>query len=589
MRTKLALALACLFSLNSILLAQNVTISGNVFGFLGEKVLLVRKASKNVSFEGPISGAKLNIVGPNGLNSHAMTDITGSYSITIVEKGSYSVTVQRDGYSSVVFTVNYKDAGLKTYYPATSFILKKDDQSMNYVGELLISNAGKLTFTPDNSNQKKSSSDVMQSDKILLEKAALINNSSARNVVNIRPTMMVQNTGSLTAGRTVAELEQMHRDDSINIERASKVKGVISTLVSGSNENVSDLKSRIEESKKALEGLDPTDADYQLLKAQIDNAESQLKDKELLIEAQTKEISNSKKMILYLGLFGVFALLSVILLLIFLRERKKHNLELAEKNQKITKMNSRLVSSIRYASIIQSNFFKDKKVLNKLFNSSFIFNQPKDFLSGDFYWFSHKDGHKVVVVADCTGHGVPGALLTILGHSILEEIVNAQGEVLPSRILMGLNKAVMSAFSRSEQLEYGMDITVISMKDDSDEVLFSGMTNGLYHYTNEQLSYFNVTAKTIGATVSEIDLVDQKIKVKAGDCFYLLSDGYCDQFGDRKDVIEKYNVKRLQQLLTKVSSAPNFSGTEAELKTEFDNWKGSRDQIDDVLVVGIRI
>jgi serine phosphatase RsbU (regulator of sigma subunit) len=272
-----------------------------------------------------------------------------------------------------------------------------------------------------------------------------------------------------------------------------------------------------------------------------------------------------------------------------LREKKKHNKALDEKNKEITKINARLLSSIRYASIIQTSFFKEKNSLQKLFPKSFIYNQPKDMLSGDFYWFGYKNGHKIIAVADCTGHGVPGALLTMLGHTILEEIVVVQEHILPSNILLELNKAIMAAFSNQQQIEYGIDITIVSIKDGASELLFSGITNGPYIYSNGKLSHHNVTAKTIGIAINEQDLKDQSIPIKQGDCVYLMSDGYCDQFGKRTDKIEKYNLNRMESLLVKVSESSTFSGTDDALNKEFTNWKGDREQTDDVLVVGFKI
>jgi serine phosphatase RsbU (regulator of sigma subunit) len=122
----------------------------------------------------------------------------------------------------------------------------------------------------------------------------------------------------------------------------------------------------------------------------------------------------------------------------------------------------------------QNGFFQSKNELKTLFKDSFIFNKPKDVLSGDFYWFVQKGDHKIIVVADCTGHGVPGAMLTVLGHNAVNEIVNVQGEVVPSRILSGLNRVIKNTFSKNpENLEYGMDITVVSIHKNEREMVMS--------------------------------------------------------------------------------------------------------------------
>ncbi len=271
----------------------------------------------------------------------------------------------------------------------------------------------------------------------------------------------------------------------------------------------------------------------------------------------------------------------------FYNKKKKHHAELDEKNKGISKINNKLLSSIRYASVIQSNFFKDKKNIQNLFSNSFIYNQPKDFLSGDFYWFGEKNGHRIIAVADCTGHGVPGALLTILGHSILEDLVNVQGIVLPSKLLMELNKAIMSAFSNQKQIEYNIDITIVSIENKSNVVLFSGIANGLHHVSNNMFQYYKVTSKSLGTLLTDDDVKDQEIKVKANDTLFLCTDGFADQFGGNGK--KKFNLKNLESLLIEVSQQKHLTLGDEELNKAFTQWKGNNEQTDDILIVGVKI
>ena len=563
---------------------QSVTVSGHVFGFLSEKVVLLRNASKNVSFEGPVSGAKLTL--QENENSQTIhTDVAGTYSFVLPKPGSYKLKIESKDYSSISMNIHYVSAGLKTYYPAVSFILKKGDIYLYPVGDLTIDQEGELTYN-SGSKDKKRVEDVVMSNQLLFEKTVLINNASKKNVLNVAaPITKIQQV--FVGGNNIAA-PMIAPSDTVISKNKMLVHDLIVKLNTDTTMSIEDLKNNIQISREALAKIDPNDESYAVLLAQIKNAEQQLKNREEVITLQNLQIDNLKKINVYLALFALFAVLSVNLLLFYLRQRKAHMRVLDEKNKNITKINTRLISSIKYAAMIQANFFKDKKILQHLFPESFIFNQPKDILSGDFYWFTHKNNCKIVVVADCTGHGVPGALLTILGHSLLEEIVNVQGEVLPSKILMHLNQAVMSAFSRNTDLEYGMDITVISISDGSNDVLFSGMTNGLYHCRERQVTYYSVTPKTIGGDLSLADLSDQKISLQGGDCLYMISDGYCDQFGARTDVVEKFNVKRMEQLFTRLTT-DQFQQAEQILKVELDNWKGEREQVDDVLVLGIRV
>ena len=446
MRFKLFFLLLFLLSVVSQNLhSQNITFSGYIYGFLGEKVILIKRASKNVSFEGPISGVKINIKAINGdENLDVVSDITGAFSFTIPRKDKYILTVTIDGYSSVSISLNYDDGGIKTNYLGFSFILKKGDNSINEIGDIVIGNAGKFYFTTSQIPQKKSSSDVMLSNKILFEKSEAINNTSAKNIIE-QPVILKQK--ALKQAVLITEVKAIETPVvSHNNPFTKSIMSNLNAIILDTVASVEDLRIQLEKSKEALSQIDASDDNYSILLTQIINAERQLKTKELLIESQAKEITNSKKMIIFLSLLCVFVLISVLLLLYFLNQKKKYNSELNKINRNVTAINSKLVSSIRYASIIQSNFFKDKNLIRHLFPNSFIFNKPKDLLSGDFYWFSQKNNHKVLVIGDCTGHGVPGSLLTMLGHSLLDEIVNVKGEVLPSKILFELNQVLAKKY-----------------------------------------------------------------------------------------------------------------------------------------------
>jgi len=176
-----------------------------------------------------------------------------------------------------------------------------------------------------------------------------------------------------------------------------------------------------------------------------------------------------------------------------------------------------------------------------------------------------------------------------LGHNALDAIVNTQGNTLPSKILFELNQTILKAFSNQTQVEFGIDITIVSIKDGSNELLFSGITNGLYHFSADKINHHKVTSKTIGLTLSEKDLFDQSVSIKKGDCFYLLSDGYCDQFSGHSHKIEKYNLQQMDALLRGISISNTFSKSDAALSVDFNKWKGSREQTDDVLVLGFKI
>ncbi len=589
MKTKVVFLALFLTFLHRIVLSQDISFSGNVYGFIGDKVLLFKKVTKNAGFEGPISGVKISIKNAS-IQNVVYTSITGEYTFVLPSTGEYLIEITHEGYSSVQILLKYEDAGLKKSFAVTSFILKKENNSINDMGELLINEGGKLTLNNKVDNQKKQSADVLLSNKMLIEKCIMINNTSKQDVGKpiVLPVINKKIKRIQSDNKDVATKETL-KNDSIAKKLGKGLQSTLELIINDSLTSVENLKNQLNTFKEELLFVNPNSESYQLLATQISNAENQLKVKERLIETQNKELTSFKKMIIYLVLFGIAAIIASVLLFVFLVQKKKHAVILNEKNKEITKTNNRLLSSIRYASVIQSGFFKEKNDLQLLFKNAFIYNQPKDLLSGDFYWFGHNNGHKIVAVADCTGHGVPGALLTMLGHAILEEIIVIQGHVLPSKILEELNKALVAAFSNQNELEFGIDITVISIKDGADELLFSGITNDLYTYSNKQLTRHALKTQSINTINNPQKPLDEFIKLKKGDCVYLLSDGYCDQFGKQKDKIEKYNLTRMENLLKSISEEHTFLNSTNKLNSEFNNWKGDREQTDDILVLGLKI
>jgi serine phosphatase RsbU (regulator of sigma subunit) len=562
--------LTILFLLSHLLNAQNITISGFVMGFKGEKVMMLRKAQKNVSFDGTIGGVVIKLSGPNS-ELIQVTNLSGGFSFPIKEKGKYKLSLRRGDYSGLDIELIYNEAGTKSQFESLYFLLKQEENSVKDMGSILIDNGGHMSFTP---NPNSAKDDIFQSNFHLLEKACLINNSSA-----------YASKGS--PGRKEEKFSLAPGDTIVSKQSLADNNKVIDVPL---NSNVDELKNKLNVAKKELSRMDPNSGAYKAMAAEIELMEMQLKDKQTLIELQEKELSASKKIIVFLCLFLLALAGMSLMLYYFFRQKRSYALALNEKSEKISRINSKLLSSIRYASLIQNGFLKDKNELRKLFRDAFIFNRPKDILSGDFYWFSQKNGHTIIAVADCTGHGVPGAMLTVLGHNALHDIVNVQGETVPSKILKALNKVINNTFSKNaENLEYGMDITIVSIKDGEQEFLLSGLANGLYLMKDGKLNYYTVSPKSFGTEIKDSDLDDRVIKMDKDDCFFLFSDGYQDQFSGNSMTVEKFNVERFEKLLSEVAKKESLKEAENHLDTTLQGWKGGIEQIDDILVLGFRI
>ena len=216
---------------------------------------------------------------------------------------------------------------------------------------------------------------------------------------------------------------------------------------------------------------------------------------------------------------------------------------------------------------------------------------PKDIVSGDFYWVNHKDNKVYIAAVDCTGHGVPGAFMSIVGHDRLNYAVNVEEARHPATILDKLNKGVTDTLrqTRSElSVKDGMDIALLSIDFDQNKLEYAGAFNPLYHIRDNELHQVGADKFPVGAFIGE-DLnkfSNHQMDLNTGDVLYVFSDGFADQFGGPKN--KKFMSKRFRELLLEIHDKPMKKQKE-ELSARIHEWMGDNDQVDDVLVIGIRI
>jgi serine phosphatase RsbU (regulator of sigma subunit) len=254
-----------------------------------------------------------------------------------------------------------------------------------------------------------------------------------------------------------------------------------------------------------------------------------------------------------------------------------------EKNRDIT-------ASINYASRIQRAMLPSPSDIKGFSSKSFVLYLPKDIVSGDFYWFSEVN-HKIVLVAgDCTGHGVPGALMSMLGISFLEEIVNEREITESGQILNELRKEVQRALHQkgaSEEAKDGMDIALCVIDRSEKNIQYSGAYNNLYLIRKGVLIEYQADRMPIGIfALSDKVFTSQNISFIPGDLIYMFSDGYADQFGGPNS--KKFKYSFLKELLIKIHSLP-LKEQKKRLESEFLKWKGDNPQTDDVLVIGMKL
>lgn len=273
--------------------------------------------------------------------------------------------------------------------------------------------------------------------------------------------------------------------------------------------------------------------------------------------------------------------------------KEKHVLEakVAERTHELAQKNADITSSIQYAKRIQSAILPDLDAIFGHLPQSFVLYKPKDIVSGDFYWFAERNGKCIIAVGDCTGHGVPGALMSMIGHNLLNQIVLEKGVIEPDQVLNRLNEGVRAALKQDyheQDTTDGMDIAICTIDKAKREVLYAGALRPLIVMRKVVMSKVESDRFPIGGSQDTRDrkFTLHRFPVDPGDTLYMFSDGYADQFGGEKG--KKFMMKNLLQKLVAISHLP--MDEQARLLEEtFEEWKGEYQQVDDVLLVGIRI
>lgn len=269
------------------------------------------------------------------------------------------------------------------------------------------------------------------------------------------------------------------------------------------------------------------------------------------------------------------------------------NKELAQKNEIIQDKNRDINDSINYALNIQKAVLPPIQKIDNELKDYFILYKPKDIVSGDFYWFDSKlstprgntpaQDIAVIAAVDCTGHGVPGALMSVIGSTILNQTINRATVNNAGDALNTFNKKISETLN---SIKDGMDMSLCLINFEKMELQYAGANNPIY-IINKELKEFKATKHAIGADSNETKVfVNNVISLQKGDCIYLFTDGYADQFGGPNGKKLKYG--KFKEMLTTIQQHP-MSDQKILLEKEFNNWKGNLEQVDDVLVIGIRI
>jgi len=270
-------------------------------------------------------------------------------------------------------------------------------------------------------------------------------------------------------------------------------------------------------------------------------------------------------------------------------EIEKKNEVLGRQKNEIEQQKDEIEGSIRYASRIQTAVIPSEDNLHQLFPESFVLFKPLNIVSGDFYWTGKVDGKTIVTAADCTGHGVPGAFMSMLGIAFLNEIINKDKITEPDQILNRLRNMIIAALQQqgiAGESKDGMDIAMVAVDEQHQTLQFAGAYNPLVLVRGQELTEVNGDKMPIAIYENMPPFTRHDVSLKKGDCLYMFSDGYADQFGGSEG--KKFKWKRFRQLLSGLS-AYDMPTQKNILNKTIEDWKGKSPQIDDMVVIGIRI
>lgn len=301
-------------------------------------------------------------------------------------------------------------------------------------------------------------------------------------------------------------------------------------------------------------------------------------------------------------LLGILALTLVLGGLIFQRFRvtkmqkgiiERQKLQVDQAYGILEVKNREITDSIKYAKRIQNAILPTNKRLREGLNDSFILFLPKDIVAGDFYWLEERDGKILVAACDCTGHGVPGAMVSVVCVSGLNRAVRENGLTDPGKILDKTRELVIAEFEKSDDdVKDGMDISLAAIlpgeADGSRSLEWSGANNPLWIFRKDlkRIEEIKPNKQPIGKAEKPVPFKSHRLTVHKGDILYLLTDGFKDQFGGKKG--KKFKAANLKKLLLAIHAEP-METQKKHIAEAFDNWKGNSEQVDDVCILGVRI
>jgi serine phosphatase RsbU (regulator of sigma subunit) len=325
------------------------------------------------------------------------------------------------------------------------------------------------------------------------------------------------------------------------------------------------------------------------------NAKYESEKRESEIAKQQQQIQN-KNSLIALTMVGLGALIVITILILYnLMRKRKLNAILKNQNTEIRIQRQKIISSLKYAKKIQRSILVPEQVIKDVLPESFIFFKPKDIVSGDFYWFKRIEDKVILATVDCTGHGVPGAFLSLIANSQLEKAVSEKHLTDPGDIMKFVHEQILILLNQdnlTQSVQDGLDITICLIDPRENKLRFAGSGNAIYLVRGNEITELKTEnyglAGDFFARKSDPlkAFVSKEINYTNGTDLFMLTDGYLDQFGGREK--KKLNKPRFRELLRSLSKT-NLHNAHQKCEQFFESWRGGLPQLDDVLVIGTRL
>jgi len=472
---------------------------------------------------------------------------------------------------------------------------------------------GKMTSLVE-SNDKTVEVNTAELSKIIKEQELLMQEITANTKkLDTQKEQLKAQTDELTKQKNeLAQKEAQIANAKKEIENQQKLISTQLAKIQAQQDNLEHLNNDVilkqQEVAKQHAKLEQEKQSLLAIQKEYAQIEKNLKEKELLVKEQNKTIDaqgneiitkestiQEQKSIIWLSVIFLI-IVSILGALAYRSYRLKNKAnatilaqksEIEEQHKVLEEQHREITDSINYAKRIQEAILPPLKLVKGYMPDSFILYQPKDIVAGDFYWMEGVNNLIIFAVADCTGHGVPGAMVSVVCHNAMNRAVKEFMLVKPNEILDKTREIVLETFEKSdEDVNDGMDIALCSINTENKKLSYSGANNGLYLIRDGELTQVKPDKQPIGNYQDAKPFTLHEFDLKKGDVLYTFSDGYPDQFGGPKG--KKFMYKNFRNLLLDIHQKP-MNEQHSVLVKAFEEWRGAHQQIDDVCVIGVRI